>query len=205
MTGKTTRKWDGLMSSLMSSLMIIAWIIYSVSRPQLITKLADAREMLSCQAKMHSSGLVLTAVLLSFAQLARAQAGSTTSPLFNFTRQGSETLLASSDDGSSGAISTSAPFVFYGTSQTSIYVSLLLHRSSLTPVITYRPCIRALMHLSYWGESINMSACIPHIFLHFCGKLHNFGIRVCTVHVVSTTPLDFLVLILSKYNKKNLH
>ena len=91
--------------------------------------LQDTRKMLSTnrlwQAKMYISGLILTAVLLSFAQLARAQAGSTTSPLFNFTRQGSETLLASSDDGSSGAISTSAPFVFYGSIKTTLFVSLI--------------------------------------------------------------------------------
>ena len=71
---------------------------------------------------MYSSGLVLTAILLAVAQL--IQAVSTTSPLFNFTRQASETSLAASDDGSSGAINTSTPFVFYGTNKTTVFVSL---------------------------------------------------------------------------------
>lgn len=70
---------------------------------------------------MRSSGLVLTTVLVSVVQL--IQAVSTTSPLFNFTRQGSETSLAGSDDGSSVAVNASTPFVFYGSSHTSIYVS----------------------------------------------------------------------------------
>ena len=75
---------------------------------------------------MHSSGLVLTltTVLVSFAQLAQAQAGSTTSPLFNFTRQASETYIAGSDDGSSEAVSISTPFVFYGSNKTTLFVSL---------------------------------------------------------------------------------
>ena len=71
---------------------------------------------------MHSSGLVLTAILLAVAQL--IQAVSATNPLFNFTRQASETFLAASDDGSSGAINTSTPFVFYGINKTTVFVSL---------------------------------------------------------------------------------
>ena len=71
---------------------------------------------------MYNSGLVLTAILLAVAQL--IQAVSTTSPLFNFTRQASETSLAASDDGSSGAINTSTPFVFYGINKATVFVSL---------------------------------------------------------------------------------
>ena len=86
---------------------------------------------------MYSSGLILTAILLAVSQL--IQAVSTTSPLFNFTRQASETSLAASDDGSSGAINTSTPFVFYGSLQTSIYVSLATVRRH--KIKTSRTCI----------------------------------------------------------------
>ena len=90
----------------------------------------DARKTFSIMTKMHSSGLVLITILLSAAQLIQA-VSLTTSPLFNFTRQGSETSLAVSDDGSSEAISMSTPFVFYESKQTTIFVSLLSMHSHL--------------------------------------------------------------------------
>ena len=92
---------------------------------------------------MYNSCLALTTILLAVAQLIQAVAA--INPLFNFTRQASETSLAASDDGSSGAINTSTPFVFYGSLQTSIYVSLATvhtHKIKMS-----RTCILALMHL----------------------------------------------------------
>ena len=42
---------------------------------------------------------------------------------FIFGLHGNETFLAAADDGSSGEVNLSTPFVFYGSPQTSLFVS----------------------------------------------------------------------------------
>ena len=68
--------------------------------------------------KMHDFSLVVIVLLFTSAQLAASA-----NTLLNFEFQGTETFLAASDDGSSGAINLSTPFVFYGKQQTSVFVS----------------------------------------------------------------------------------
>ena len=68
---------------------------------------------------MHDFSLLLIALLLSSAQLAASA-----NPLFDFGIQGNESFVAPSDDGSSEAVEFATPFMFYGSSQTSVFVSM---------------------------------------------------------------------------------
>ena len=113
---------------------------------------------------MHSSGLVLTTILLSVTQL--IQAVSTSSPLFNFTRQGTELSLAASDDGSS-EVNISTPFVFYGSQQTLIYVSFL---QSLFIRLNQTRIIFSSMYLA-----------VKRLKIHFCG---NIGCNSVELHFI---------------------
>lgn len=68
----------------------------------------------------------LTSLLLVTVLFAAARPEASANPLLDFELQGDETLLPESDDCSSEEVLLSTPFVFYGSPQSSLYVSRML-------------------------------------------------------------------------------
>ena len=80
-------------------------------------------------------GLFLITVVLAAARL-KASAN----PLLDFELQGDETMLPAADDGSSEAVTLTDPFVFYGSSYTSLYVSRMLPITFMRGYCPAQPC-----------------------------------------------------------------
>lgn len=111
---------------------------------------------------MHDYALLLIALLFSSVRLSASA-----DPLFDFGTEGSHTSLAAADDGSSDAIIFSTPFLFYGSSQTSVFVSMLLKSVSSfdvsvvtryvrRPASTDHVCFSSPLYLSCCGVDVQL-------------------------------------------------